>query len=329
MNNFDWVCSGYRLFSTVDIQAKVNADKLFVSLLKKIEDNRLDINKSFTIKEITELIPRGTADVENYATYGFSLMSMLSNQKKRDYFIFENEGVGDEFTSICNNNHNRDNYYWKKHYLNEVVRINPKYVLNKEYPKNFFNLMQFFEGYVRNYRRLNLSVNHNRSMFTKREIDYFASLGEMLGFEVFIEDRKMDKVKGRSRPMDLAWWKWDKRISEEEYVSLDLHLERESVWGKDVETVEKLFSETEEGCVPTHVIGIQYIESERRIDYLNNLVVEKNRQQQSSVLMVYRYWDVETEMEKVSVFWFHPDGKQDERHAFCKVDESGYWFMCF
>lgn len=45
--------------------------------------------------------------------------------------------------------------------------------------------------------------------------------------------------------------------------------------------------------------------------------------------MVYRYWDVVTEMEKVSVFWFHPDGKQDERHAFCKVDESGYWFMCF
>ncbi|OIU73195.1 hypothetical protein BHE18_14825 [Rossellomorea aquimaris] len=189
--------------------------------------------------------------------------------------------------------------------------------------------MQFFEGYVRNYRRLNLSVNHNRSMFTKREIDYFASLGEMLGFEVFIEDRKMDKAKGRSRPMDLAWWKWDKRISEKEYVSLDLHLERESVWWKDVETVEKLFSETEEGCVPTHVIGIQYIESEKRIDYLNNLVLEKNRQQQSSALMVYRYDDVETEMQKVSAFWINPDGKQDERHAFCKVDESGYWLMLF
>jgi hypothetical protein len=141
--------------------------------------------------------------------------------------------------------------------------------------------MQFFEGYVRNYRRLNLSVNHKRSMFTKRKIDYVASLGEMLGFEVFIEDRKMDKVKGRSRPMDLAWWKWDKRISEEEYVSLDLHLER------------KLFSETEEGCVPTQVIGIQYIESEERIDYLNNLVVEKIVSN-SSALMVYRYWDVET-----------------------------------
>ncbi|WP_229596618.1 hypothetical protein [Rossellomorea vietnamensis] len=82
-----------------------------------------------------------------------------------------------------------------------------------------FNLMQFFEGYVRNYRRLHLSSGHNISMFTKREIDYFANLGEMLGFDVFIEDGKVDKVKGRSRPMDLAWWKWDKRISDDTYVS--------------------------------------------------------------------------------------------------------------
>jgi hypothetical protein len=71
--------------------------------------------------------------------------------------------------------------------------------------KQRFDLMQFFEGYVRNYRRLNLSHVHNRSMFTQREVDYFANLGEMLGYDAFIEDAKFDKIKGRSRPMDLAW----------------------------------------------------------------------------------------------------------------------------
>jgi hypothetical protein len=138
LNNFDWDCSGYRLFSTVNIQTKVNTDRLFANLLKKIKDNRLDLNKLFTIKEITELIPRGTADVENYATYGFSMMSMFSAQKQKEYFIFKNQEIGGKFTRICNNNHNRDNYYWKKHYLNEVVSINPKYVVqNNEYPKSF------------------------------------------------------------------------------------------------------------------------------------------------------------------------------------------------
>ena len=55
-------------------------------------------------------------------------MSMFSNQKDRDYFIFVNSNLQDEFTSICNNNHDRDNYYWKKYCLNEKVKINPEYI---------------------------------------------------------------------------------------------------------------------------------------------------------------------------------------------------------
>lgn len=44
--------------------------------------------------------------------------------------------------------------------------------------RQYFDLMQFINGYVRNYRRMNLSDLHNRSIFTKREIDYVANLGE-------------------------------------------------------------------------------------------------------------------------------------------------------
>lgn len=108
--------------------------------------------------------------------------------------------------------------------------------------KPHLNLMHFFEGFVKNYRKLNLNTQHNRSMFTQKEINYFADLGEMLGFESFIEDSKFDKSKNRSRPMDLAWWKWDKREGAENYHYLALHLERESLPMKDEETVEKLFS---------------------------------------------------------------------------------------
>jgi hypothetical protein len=48
-----------------------------------------------------------------------------------------------------------------------------------------------------------------------------------------------------------------------------LHLERENQWKKDVDTIEKLFAKTDEGFVPHNVIGIQYIESEKRIKFLN------------------------------------------------------------
>lgn len=195
--------------------------------------------------------------------------------------------------------------------------------------KQYFNLMQFFEGYVRNYRRMNLSNLHNRSMFTKREIEYFASLGEVLGFDAFVEDSKYDKSLGRSRPMDVAWWKWDSRLDEENYIYLALHLERENVWKKDVETIEKLFSDTEEGFIPHNVIGIQAIESEDRIDLLNTFVLEKNAVQKSHALMIYRYYEPELEIERVAAYYFTPEGLADSRKAVFTQDQTGCWFMCF
>ncbi len=195
--------------------------------------------------------------------------------------------------------------------------------------KQYFDLMQFFNGYVRNYRRLNLSHLHNRSMFTKREIEYFANLGELLGFDAFVEDSKFDKIKGRSRPMDLSWWKWDARKDDENFLYLALHLERESVWNKDIETIEKLFSQTEEGFVPHNVIGIQYLESAERIVMLNDLIVQKNRIQNSNILMVYRFNDTLHDLQGVHAYYFTPSGLSESRRAICKPDESGYWFSCF
>lgn len=195
--------------------------------------------------------------------------------------------------------------------------------------KYYFNLMQFFEGYVRNYRRMNLSYLHNVSMFTKREIDFFAQLGEMLGFDAFIEDSKFDKSKGRSRPMDLSWWKWDARFDDEHFLYLALHLERESIPKKDVETIEKLFSQTEEGYIPHNVIGIQYIESAGRVDYLNELILRKNKIQKSNVLMVYRYPDDEFDLQRVCAYSMTPEGLIEERKAVFKYDQSGYCYMCF
>jgi hypothetical protein len=195
--------------------------------------------------------------------------------------------------------------------------------------KPHLNLMQFFEGFVKNYRKLNLTTLHNRSMFTQKEINYFADLGEMLGFESFIEDSKFDKAKNRSRPMDLAWWKWDKRENPENYAYLALHLERESLPMKDEETVEKLFSETEEGFIPNDVVGIQYVDSEERISYLNKLVLHKNKQQQSNALMVYRYFDESMQVQRIWAYHFLADGMVEERKAVCKEDEFGYFSMIF
>lgn len=103
-----------------------NADKLFKAFLEKVENQEMTPTKVFTVKEITEMIPRGSAGVNNHSTYGFSIMSMFGNQKGRDYFIFDDFDTTKLFTDLCNNS-DRDNYAWRKYYMSKTCVINPKY----------------------------------------------------------------------------------------------------------------------------------------------------------------------------------------------------------
>lgn len=124
----DWTKINSNVLSLTNIQNRVNADALFVSLVMEMEKRGMDIRGKFRISQIPQVIPSGTAGVNNYAVYGFSVLSMLSGQKQRDYFLFDNPNLRDEFTVVANNNRNRDNYYWLKNYCDEWIRINPKYL---------------------------------------------------------------------------------------------------------------------------------------------------------------------------------------------------------
>ncbi len=170
-----------------------------------------------------------------------------------------------------------------------------------------FDLMNLFEGYVRNYRRMNLFQATNTSMFTKREIDYFANIGEVLGYFSFVEDSKPNLENRRSRPMDLSWWKSDSNVSKENFSQLVLHLERESNSSKNLERIDKLFCNTEEYYNPLNVIGIQYVNSIDDIEILNKLVCEKNKVQKSYVLMIYRIYDKNKDFDRIKAYYIEND----------------------
>lgn len=117
---------GITTLNLTGLKGNVKADKLFYTLLLEIKKRKIDIAKEFTVLEIASLIPIGTAEISNHATYGYSFTSMLSKQKNRDYFIFQNQSVQEKLTSLANN-HNRNNYRWKTEYGNEKLEINSKY----------------------------------------------------------------------------------------------------------------------------------------------------------------------------------------------------------
>lgn len=191
-------------------------------------------------------------------------------------------------------------------------------------------LMCIFEGYVRNYRSFNLFQNQNKSMFTKREIDYFSKIGEYLGFFSYVEDRKPNLDYGRSRPMDLAWWKWDERVSKTEFVRLVLHLERENNTEKDFETLDKIFCKTQDEYVPDNVIGILNVSDFSKVSKLQEEVKKRNQNQKSNVLMVYRYYDHEKDFDHIEAYFLSGDLlKTEMRKCLSKIDDTGYWTMSF
>ncbi|AYF04916.1 hypothetical protein bcgnr5378_13690 [Bacillus cereus] len=118
------------------------------------------------------------------------------------------------------------------------------------------NLMKIFDGYVRNYHTLNLTLYHGNHSFTMMEIEYFLRLGSMLGYYPFTEDT----CNGSYRPMDLTWWD---NCDGEYWYDFVLHLERENLFKKDVETLEKLFDEREQ--VPQNTIGIINVRNGDRV----------------------------------------------------------------
>ncbi|MED1745749.1 hypothetical protein [Brevibacillus borstelensis] len=121
------------------------------------------------------------------------------------------------------------------------------------------NLMKLFDGYVRNYHTFNLTVHHGKHSFTMTEIEYFSRLGSMLGYHPFTEDT----CNGKNRAMDLTWWG---SFDNDYWHDFILHLERENLFKKDEETLDKLFCERE--YVPENVIGIMNVRNRDRIDQL-------------------------------------------------------------
>lgn len=190
--------------------------------------------------------------------------------------------------------------------------------------------MNILEGYVRNYRGLNLHLSNNLSAFTAKEINYFSKVGEFLGYFSFYEDKKPDNEILRSRPMDLAWWKWDERENPEYFIGLVLHLERENQINKDFETIEKLFSKTENGFLPANVIGLINVENKERIEELKKEIVKRNKKQNSEVLILFQLYNKDEKYHEIYSYYLSENCQEfEEREIISYLDDSNYWTMSF
>lgn len=114
------------MFNYSLIENNANADKLFIKLLKEIEERKIDPGKEFTIKEVESILHHEKKNMHN-STYNQSILRMLSNINLRDYFIFKNQDSMKDISNECEKR-NRRNSYWLE-YIDEVICINKKYIL--------------------------------------------------------------------------------------------------------------------------------------------------------------------------------------------------------
>ena len=81
--------------------------------------------------------------------------------------------------------------------------------------------------------------------------------------------------------MDLTWWA---HYDEEYWYDLILHLERENLYKKDEETLEKLFNERED--IPLNMIGIMNVRNRIRVEELVEIAKAKNNS--DNALLIFK-----------------------------------------
>lgn len=116
------------IFDFSRIKYDRNADKLFKNLLLLLDRKYgKDVPQWISIREISELIPKGTANIFNQSSYDYAMIALFGGQKERDYFKFMNQDIKNQFTHEANNTL-RNNRFWRG-FTDEQVQINRKYYL--------------------------------------------------------------------------------------------------------------------------------------------------------------------------------------------------------
>ncbi|MFC3788405.1 hypothetical protein ACFOQM_06325 [Paenibacillus sp. GCM10012307] len=129
IRSFSWETITSKRFHLDLIPHRSNADILFACFLLSQETSDQG-QTDFTIGDVIEQLPLGTAGICNPASFNYALVSLFGGQKQRDYWLFQNQEVRRAFTEQANKSTRDMRFYLR--YADEPVSINPKYVLTEE-----------------------------------------------------------------------------------------------------------------------------------------------------------------------------------------------------
>lgn len=179
-----------------------------------------------------------------------------------------------------------------------------------------FNLINIFNGFIRNYGNFGLTRKSNNFEVIKTETKYFVILGQMLGYSVIYkglnQEEKINKV-------EVLWNDYNNDISK--LNSTRLQILRETDLSTDLEAVQHLLSNIKKD--PNRAV-IQVIEtfSKSRIDYINNIINTSLSEKQKDILLIYVIRDILNSKNYYKAYLFE-NGKATKSKSgtsYCDVD---------
>lgn len=138
-------------------------------------------------------------------------------------------------------------------------------------------LLNIFKGFIENYINFNVQIGDSIEDINNKEMKYFIILGQILGF-------KITNKKNKEMIVEVNFY--EEKNSKEKKLTVI----KENDLLKDVISIENLILnyKNEE----RYLIEIIETSSEKRIEYLNNLIIKSNLCIKKEILVIYIIKDI-------------------------------------
>lgn len=182
-----------------------------------------------------------------------------------------------------------------------------------------FDLMDIFNGFIKNYINFGLNKENNKFEVIKRENKYFIMLGQLLGYSVISKAIKENQSQ-HSNKLEIEW-KNDGFNKLSDNIN-ELQLFRELDLINDLLSVQNLLEKIKKD---PNKIYIQILEtsSNTRIDYLNNIVNTSHLKIEKDILLIYIIRDILNNTNYYSAYLFEKGKINKSKVGICYYDAIG------
>ncbi|NKF05369.1 hypothetical protein J1C67_14880 [Clostridium gasigenes] len=188
------------------------------------------------------------------------------------------------------------------------------------------DLMNIFQGLVRNYLKFNLTTESNKFEILKKELDYIVEVGEVLGYSSILTGIN-EESRAITDIIEIRWHNYDDKntISNE----LFLYFSKELDLIEDVKAINNLVNTIDTKSETKFFVQIIEVSSKDRVDYLNKLLQYAKRFNSIDVLIIYKTSNIREQTSEYYSYLFKESKLVKQKNACSYYDVFGSLKMKF